>query len=227
MVGEPSCTCWVRSFLHSSIGKKSVMAVTGLALLGFVIGHLAGNLQVFLRDDGRKLNEYAAFLKASPGLLWGTRAALLLIVLTHIFTAIRLTLENRAARPVGYRARNWREASYASRTMMMSGPLIALYVVYHLLHFTVGSAHPRFSHTDVYRNLVIGFSSVPVSLVYTAAMLALGLHLYHGFWSACQTFGLSHPKYSATLRGASALLAGAIAAGYISIPAAVLMGILK
>lgn len=222
-----TATCWLSGFLRSSIGKKSLMAVTGLMLLAFVIGHLAGNLQIFIPDGGKKLNEYAEFLKKTPLVLWGTRFAMLVAVLVHIGVAVKLTAENHAARPVKYAGRTWREADYASRTMMWSGPIIAAFVVYHLLHYTVGSVHPKFDVHDVYRNVVIGFSVPWVSCAYIVAMLLLGLHLYHGFWSMFQTFGVNHPKYTPMLRSASAFLAGGIAAGYISIPVAVLMGLVK
>jgi succinate dehydrogenase / fumarate reductase cytochrome b subunit len=209
-------------FWASSIGKKTVMAVTGLALLGFVVGHLAGNLLVFAGPA--KLNAYAEWLHARPGVLWGARLGLLAAVALHIVAAVQLAHMNRAARPVGYAERDWARASYASRTMVWSGPLIALYVVYHLLHFTFGSAHPAFDPHNVYRNVVTGFQVPLVSGVYVAAMLCLGLHLHHGFWSMFQTAGANHPRFTPLLEKASAALAAAITLGYIAIPAAVLAG---
>lgn len=222
-----SCGCWVRELLGSSIGKKAVMALTGLALFGFIIGHLVGNLQVFIPDGGKALNDYSHMLKSKPVLLWGARIGLLVMLLMHVATAIRLALENSAARPVKYQAKTWREAGYAARTMMISGPLILLYVVYHLLHFTTGTVHPKFDHEDVYRNVIVGFQNVPASLVYIVAMVMLGTHLSHGLWSMCQTLGVNHPKYTGPLRTASVAVAAAITVGYVSMPVAVLMGILK
>src|SRR5687768_937416 len=123
-------------FIASTIGRKVLMAVTGVILFGFTIGHMLGNLQVYQGPE--KLNAYAAFLKATPAILWGTRSILLVSVLLHIWAAVSLSLQNHRARPVAYAGRSWREASYASRTMMWSGPLLALFIVYHLLHFTTG-----------------------------------------------------------------------------------------
>jgi succinate dehydrogenase / fumarate reductase cytochrome b subunit len=224
---EGSCGCWVRDWLCSSIGRKTIMAVTGLALFGFILGHLAGNLQAFIPDNGATMKQYAAMLHSKPALLWGVRVGLLAIALVHVATAIRLALANKAARPVAYQAKAWREASYASRTMMISGPLILFYVVYHLLHFTTGHAHPDFQAGDPYRNLVIGFSNPVVSLVYIAAMLMLTLHLAHGLWSLAQTLGINHPKYTPAMRKLSVLVALLVGAAYISVPVAVLARILK
>ncbi|MEK7467311.1 MAG: succinate dehydrogenase cytochrome b subunit [Planctomycetota bacterium] len=221
-----STGCWVRDFLRSSIGKKGVMATTGLMLFGFVVVHLLGNLQVFLPDK-HALTEYGHMIKSKPLVLWGARLGLLVIVLLHVATAIRLALENKAARPVKYQVRRWREADYAARTMMVSGPLILIYAVYHLLHFTTGHAHSNFNPDDVYANVVTAFQNKAVSLVYIVAMLMLAQHLSHGLWSMCQTFGVNHPKYTPTLRFASIAIASAIAVGYISIPVSVMLGILK
>ncbi|NUN47886.1 MAG: succinate dehydrogenase cytochrome b subunit [Candidatus Brocadiae bacterium] len=222
-----SCGCWVRDFLCSSIGRKTVMAATGLALFGFIVGHLAGNLQAFIPDHGATMKQYADMLHSKPALLWGARIGLLVLLLVHVVTAVSLAIANRAARPVPYQAKAWREASYASRTMMVSGPLILFYVVYHLLHFTTGHAHPDFQAGDPYRNLVIGFSNPLVAIVYIAAMAMLTAHLAHGLWSVAQTLGINHPKYTATLRRLSVLIALLIGAGYISVPVAVLARILK
>lgn len=224
-MGGSSC-CWITGLLKSSIGKKGLMAVTGLALFGFVVVHLLGNLQVYLPNK-QALTEYGHLIKSKPGVLWAARLGLLALVLTHVATAIKLALENRAARPVKYQVKKWREADYAARTMMISGPLILLYVVYHLLHFTTGQAHPNFNPDDVYANVITGFQSKPVALIYILAMLMLTQHLSHGLWSLCQTLGLNHPKYTPSLRFASVAVAAAIGAGYISIPVSVMIGILK
>jgi succinate dehydrogenase cytochrome b subunit len=157
--------------------------------------------------------------------IWIARAVLTLAVVLHVWAAVALTLSNWAARPQGYREWQARESTYASRTMVWSGPLIALFIVYHLLHLTVGSVHPDFVRGDVYRNLVVGFSDPFASAFYILAMLALGLHMYHGFWSMLQTLGLSHPRWNRVWRGVSLLLAGAVVAGNVSIPLAVLTGV--
>jgi succinate dehydrogenase / fumarate reductase cytochrome b subunit len=200
------------------------MAASGLLLYGFVVGHMLGNLQVFLGPEA--INAYAEFLQDflhGQG-VWIARGALLLAVALHVWAALSLTLANAAARPLGYREWQARESSYASRTMVWSGPLLLVFIVYHLLHFTVGNAHPDFVRGDVFRNLVVGFQNPFASAFYILAMLALGLHMYHGFWSMLQTLGLSHPRWTRVRRGLSLLLAGAVVAGNISIPLAVLLG---
>jgi len=200
------------------------MAVSGLLLYGFVVGHMLGNLQVFLGPEA--INAYGEFLQGflhGQG-VWIARGVLLLAVALHVWAALSLTLANAAARPLGYREWQARESSYASRTMVWSGPLLLAFIVYHLLHFTVGNAHPDFVRGDVFRNLVVGFQNPFASAFYILAMLALGLHMYHGFWSMLQTLGLSHPRWTRVRRGLSLLLAGAVVAGNISIPLAVLLG---
>jgi succinate dehydrogenase / fumarate reductase cytochrome b subunit len=213
------------TFLGSSIGQKVVMAVTGLVLYGFVVGHMLGNLQIFLGP--KAINAYGEFLREflhGQG-LWIARGGLLLAVGFHVWAAVSLTLANWAARPVGYREWRARESTYASRTMVWSGPILAVFIVYHLAHFTLGTAHPEFVHGQVYRNLVIGFQNPFVSAFYILAMLALGLHMFHGFWSMLHTLGLSHPRWNPLRRAASWLLAGVVVAGNISIPVAVLTGL--
>jgi succinate dehydrogenase / fumarate reductase cytochrome b subunit len=213
------------TFLGSSIGKKVVMAATGLVLYGFVIGHMLGNLQIYLGPEA--INGYAEFLQHflhGQG-IWLARAGLLLAVGLHIWAAVTLTLENWSARPVGYRDWQAVESTYASRTMVWSGPLLGAFIVYHLFHLTLGSVHPEFVRGDVYRNVVVGFQNPFVSAFYVLAMGALGLHMYHGFWSLLQTLGLSHPRWNRVRRPASLVLAGAVALANISIPLAVLSGL--
>ena len=211
-------------FFQSSIGKKVVMAASGAVLFGFVLGHLAGNLQVYLGPAA--INAYAEKLRHFPALLWGARLGLLAAVTLHIWSAYSLSRTSWDARPVGYRERENRESTYASRTMRWGGVIIALFVVYHLMHFTFGNAHPSFVRGDVYHNLIAGFRSRAVSGVYIAAMLALGLHLYHGVWSMMQTLGLSHPRFDSLRHAFATLVAVVVVAGNISFPVAVLTGLL-
>jgi succinate dehydrogenase / fumarate reductase cytochrome b subunit len=215
------------SFLGSTIGKKVVMALSGIVLFGFVIGHMAGNLQLYL--GAHALNEYSVFLREmlhGTG-LWIARAVLITAVGLHIWAATSLTLEDLAARPEGYRTVRHRESTYASRTMVWSGPILLLFIVYHLLHLTFGTVHGSFIEGDVYHNVVAGFSVWPVSAFYIVAMLALGLHLRHGVWSMLQTLGLSHPRWNG-LRAAFANLFALVAVvGNISMPVAVLAGLVK
>jgi succinate dehydrogenase / fumarate reductase cytochrome b subunit len=215
------------SFVSSTIGRKVVMALSGIVLFGFVIGHMAGNLQLYL--GAHALNEYSVSLREvlhGAG-LWIARAVLLVAVGLHIWAATSLTLAERGARPEGYRAIRHRESTYASRTMVWSGPILLLFVAYHLLHFTFGTVHPSFIEGDVYHNVVAGFSAWPVSLFYIVAMLALGLHLRHGVWSMLQTLGLSHPRWNGLRSAFANLFALVVVVGNISMPVAVLSGLVK
>ena len=202
------------------------MAASGLLLYGFVVMHMVGNLQVFLGPEA--INSYGAFLHRflhGQG-LYLARAVLLLAAALHVWAAVSLTLTNAAARPVGYREWQARESSYASRTMVWSGPLLLTFLLYHLAHFTTGAAHPEFVPGDVFRNMVVGFQNPFASAFYILAMLALGLHMHHGFWSMLQTLGLSHPRWTRVRRTVSGLLAFGVVLGNISMPLAVLAGVL-
>ena len=222
----------VLGLYRSSIGKKVVMALTGLILTGFVVAHMVGNLKAFQGPE--KLNAYGVFLREVGGpvfgheqLLWIVRLVLLASVVLHIVAAVQLTRGELAARPVRYAYHKKLQATYASRTMRWGGVIIFLFVIYHVLHFTVGAAHPSFRPGDVYHNLVAGFQVWYVSAFYIAAMIAVGLHLYHGVWSMFQTLGLNNRTYNRLLRGLSGVVAAAVAVGNISIPVAVLAGWIK
>ncbi|NNF07203.1 MAG: succinate dehydrogenase cytochrome b subunit [Candidatus Eisenbacteria bacterium] len=220
-----------QSFPRSSIGKKFLMAITGLMLLGFVLGHMIGNLKAF--QGAEKFDAYALFLKevGKPVLgkgdfLWMARLGLLAAVGIHIFCAVSLTLQNRKARPVGYKKTAREASTYASRTMLWGGIILALYVIYHILHLTTGHAHHDFG-SSVYGNMVAGFKQWPVSLAYVIAQIALGMHLFHGFWSAFRTLGANNPNRDKKLRAIAVFLAVAITAGYLSIPVSVMAGIIQ
>lgn len=225
---------WVRSALDSSIGGKIVSALTGALLLGFVVAHLTGNLLVF--KGPAAMNAYAKWLHDLGPLLWVARIGLLGLVVLHIVITIRLNLRNRAARPVQYAKKGWTNATWASRNMVMSGLVVLAFIVYHLLHFTLGVTDPeghasqlapRDGLKDVYGMVVLGFQSVPVSLAYVVAMSLLGLHLAHGASSFLQTLGVNHPRYNPLLRSFGPGLAGLIVIGYLSIPVSVLLGIVR
>jgi succinate dehydrogenase / fumarate reductase, cytochrome b subunit len=213
------------TFYSTSIGKKVVMAITGLILFGFVIGHMLGNLQVFM--GANQMNAYAAMLKANATLLWGVRIVLLVGVILHIVAAVQLTRMSQRSRPEGYHYKDVIQADYAARTMRWSGPIIAVFVIYHLLHFTTGSVHPRFDVHDVYRNVISGFRVWPVSLFYIIAMIALAFHLWHGVWSLFQTLGLINPKSNKIIHRLAAIATLALVTGFISIPMAVLAGLIS
>jgi succinate dehydrogenase / fumarate reductase cytochrome b subunit len=209
-------------FYQATIGKKVIMAASGAFLFGFVVAHLAGNLLIFAGPE--RLNAYAAFLRASPALAWGMRLLLLVAVTAHVTASVQLALLKRRARPTDYARKADAGATYASRTMMWSGPILLAFVVYHLLHLTFGTAHPAFRQLDVYHNVVSGFRAIPVSMAYIVAMLMLGLHLEHGLWSMFQSVGVNHPRYTPVLQRLAAAAAGLIVAGNISIPIAVMAG---
>jgi succinate dehydrogenase / fumarate reductase, cytochrome b subunit len=222
---------------HSSLGKKYIMAISGLALFGFVIGHLIGNLQIFLGPEA--INKYGHFLQSNLELVWPARIGLLVMVLLHIWSAIKLSAENRAARPVPYANWNPTVASYASRTMLMSGLIVAAFIIYHLLHFTAQTEAINLTGTDfhtltdekgrhdIYRMMVIGFSKVPVSIFYIIAIGLLSLHLSHGVSAMFSSLGWKHKGYAGFLNGFAKAVAVFIFVGYVSIPIAILLGFVK
>jgi succinate dehydrogenase / fumarate reductase cytochrome b subunit len=215
----------VGTFFGSTVGKKVVMGATGLVLFGFVLGHMVGNLQLYMGAEA--LNAYSELLhEFLHGMgIWLARGTLLAAVGLHIWAATSLTLASLAARPVGYRETERRESTYASRTMRWSGPLLLLFIVYHLLHLTTGTVHGSFVPGDVYHNVVAGFRIWRVSAVYIAAMVALGFHLWHGVWSMLQSLGLSHPRWNPFRRAFATIFTVVVIAANISFPIAVLTGL--
>jgi len=215
------------SFWGSTNGKKVVMAVTGAILFLFVIGHMAGNLQIF--EGPAKLNAYGHFLHSIGELLWPVRIVLLAAVALHITATVQLALRKKKARPVGYSRKEAIASSYASRTMYWSGPIVLAFVIFHLLQFTAGYIHPesQFIEGDVYHNVVAGFQVWWVSVWYIFAVSLLGLHLRHGIWSMFQSLGFNHPRHTPVLKSAAVVIAVVIVLGYISIPISVLLGIVK
>lgn len=201
------------------------MAVSGLVLFLFVVGHLIGNLQIY--EGPEKLNNYARFLRSMPALLWIARVTLIVMVVLHIWSGIQLALCKIEARPIRYVKKKATRSSYASRTMYWSGPIVLAFVIYHLLDFTFGTVNPNFQEGNVYANVVASFQVIPVSGFYIVAMVLLCLHLYHGLWSMFQSLGISHPRYTPILRRGSAVVAILIAAGNISIPVSVLAGLVR
>ncbi|MEX0890571.1 MAG: succinate dehydrogenase cytochrome b subunit [Gemmatimonadota bacterium] len=214
---------------ESSVGKKILMATTGLILYGFVVGHMVGNLKVFLGPE--VFNHYAEGLRvfgdpffARGQLLWVVRVVLLFAVLVHIGAAVKLWLRSRAARRHPYKKFDNLAFSQASRTMVWGGITILAFVIFHLMHLTWGNVHPDFVHGDAYHNFIAGFRSWPVSLAYIAAMIPLGLHLYHGLWSAFQTMGVNDPNNNQWRRPLAMAIALVVVIGNISFPIAVLSG---
>jgi len=216
----------VMTLYRSSIGKKAIVAVTGAAMFGFVLVHMIGNLLIFAGPDA--LNGYAATLQSNAGVLWGARLGLLSVLFVHVYTIIELTKANRAARPNAYaKGLKHKESTAASRYMRWGGLALLLFIIFHLLHLTVGVAHPDFIHGNVYHNVVSGFKVWPWAAgIYIAAMVALSMHLYHGVWSMLQTLGLNHPKYNDLRKKAAMGFAGLIFIGNCSMPIAILAGII-
>src|ERR1700674_5860250 len=217
----------VPGFWVSNVGKKIVMAVTGILLFVFVIGHLLGNLQVF--EGPAKLNAYGAFLHSIGEFLWPVRIILLIAVTLHIIATVQLALRKKRARPIGYSRKKAIASSYASRTMYWSGPIVLAFIIFHLLHLTAGYIHPGAAYIegDVYHNVVSGFQVWWVSLSYVVAICLLGLHLRHGLWSMFQTLGIHQPQYTVAYKKLAFVIALLIVLGYISIPISVLLGLVK
>jgi succinate dehydrogenase / fumarate reductase cytochrome b subunit len=210
-----------------------IVAVTGIILILFVIGHLLGNLQIFLGPEW--INGYSEHLKNLGPILWAIRAFLFVVVVAHIYYTIRLAVENRRARPERYRRKDIVKATLASRSMVMSGLIILAFVIYHLLQFTFRTTDPRFAslphdplgHYDVYSMMILGFQSPLVSGFYILAMFLLALHLSHGSSSFFQSLGLNNQKLVPRLAWAGRVFAWLLFVGYTSIPAAVLLGWVK
>jgi succinate dehydrogenase / fumarate reductase cytochrome b subunit len=201
------------------------MAVTGAIGWGYLIAHMTGNLLVF--RGAAKIDAYAGFLKSNLGLLWTVRSILLVAVIAHIVAAFQLARISQKSRPIGYK--RWRPlgSDVASRTMRWTGPIVGIFIVYHLLHFTLGTVHPDFHAGQVYHNITTGFRVWYASAFYIVAMLALFGHLYHGTWSMFQSVGVNHPKYNRLVRTLATIISVLIVLGFISIPVAVLLGFIS
>ena len=212
-------------FWDSSIGKKAVMAVTGLGMVAFLITHVLGNLQVF--EGPLKINEYSAALRRLGPLLWLARAGLLVSLVLHVIAAYQLTQRKRVARPIGYAEQDPQVSTFAARTIRWGGVLVLIFIVLHLLHFTFGTIHPAFDHKDVYGNVIAAFQIWWVSLLYLIAMVVVGLHLYHGTWSSLRTLGLTRPSAHPLKRRAVTVFAWAIYLGFSIIPIAVLARLVR
>ncbi len=219
-------------FFWTSTGKKFLMGVSGLALVGFVVGHLVGNLQMFLGQEA--VNRYAAFLKSTGEILWVVRFGLIALAVTHIVTAVSLSLENAAARPVGYAVKAYKEATYASRTMKVSGLIVLAFLGYHLAHYTLMITHPEYQYLvdaqgrhDVYSMVVLGFSRPWISAWYLLGVFLLGMHLSHGLYSMFQSLGFQTITLRQRIRPAALVIGWMIFLGFASIPAGVLAGLIR
>lgn len=240
------------NLFRSSIGRKFLMAITGLVLVGFAAGHLVGNLQIFLHPD--HINGYAHFLQGLGPALWLVRLVLLACTVIHIWAAVTLTIESRLARgPEKYGVNKWLSATIASRYMRMTGVVVAAFIVYHIAHFTVGAVQkdtfksqlaewtitkdvrefgvPLASKGDVvhdvYSMVYLGFACPWVSIFYIIAVGLLTFHVMHGAESMFQTFGLRNHKWGTCLRNAVMLFCVVYFLGSLSIPGAILSGLAK
>jgi succinate dehydrogenase / fumarate reductase cytochrome b subunit len=208
---------------RSTVGKKALMAVTGLVLFLYVLFHMLGNLQVFSGPE--RINAYARLLRVSPLLLAVVRLVLLAALGVHVVAGVQLYFRARRARPVAYAEYRPGASSTASRTMIWSGILILAFVIYHLLDLTVGVIHPDFREGDVYHNVVVRFGQLSGVLAYLIAMVGLGFHLWHGVYSMFQSLGISSRRLTPAVQRFAAAMAVILALGFSSIPLAVLVGL--
>lgn len=216
--------------IRSSVGRKFLMAITGLLLVGFVVAHLLGNFTIFLGPDG--INAYGVHLRALGPLLWVFRVGLLIAFAVHVGFGIWLTLENRAARPVAYARKQTRRATLAGETMIYSGLALVAFIIYHLLHFTFHATNPDISHfidaagrADIFRMVVLSFRKIYIVLLYLAGMSTLLLHASHGIGSLFQTLGANNDQTLPLLGRLSLAAALLLALGFSSIPVLILFGI--
>jgi succinate dehydrogenase / fumarate reductase cytochrome b subunit len=216
----------LRLLWDSSVGKKIVMAVSGLIWVAYLITHVLANLLVF--QGPGKINAYSAFLHGTGGALWAVRLVLIAALVLHVVAAVQLSARQQEARPQNYVAGRKPEVStLASRTIRWGGAFILLFLVYHIMHFTVGSAHPSFVEGNPFHNVATGFKSLGVVGLYLVAMAAVGLHLYHGVWSSGRSLGVSQPSPRPLRRNLALVLALLIWLGFSVIPIAVYAGVVR
>jgi len=216
---------WLSGLIQSTIGLKFIMAVTGLGLSLFVLGHMSANLLAFVSPQ--RLDDYGKALRSVPAMLWAARLGLLAAVGLHIWAYLKLTGRNWSARPQGYREVDYREAGFASRSMRWTGPLLLVFVVYHLLDLTLGAVNPDFRPGQVYHNMLASLGRKHIALFYLLAMGALAFHLWHGIWSMFQSLGLSQRRRQSFARGLATVFTIVVAGGFALVPVAVLVGWLK
>jgi succinate dehydrogenase / fumarate reductase cytochrome b subunit len=224
---------WPLELYRSAVGKKWVMAITGIVLLGFVLGHMVGNLKLYLGAED--MNHYGEFLRELlvPLLprtvaLWLVRLGLIAAFVLHIHSAWSLTRMNHRARPDDYSGgRDYVAANFASRTMRWTGIIVGLYLVFHLADLTWGTANPEFVRGDPYNNLVASFDNPAVAGLYIVANLALGVHIFHGAWSMFQSLGANNPRFNEWRRRFAQGFAALIVLGNVSFPVAVVAGVIE
>lgn len=219
---------WIKQTVDSSIGGKLIVAVTGLVLVGFIIGHLSGNLLIFAGRDA--INAYAAGLRKFPALLWAARLGLIAAAVAHIYFTIKLNLRNRAARPERYIKKTFARATLQSRTMVLSGLVVLFYAFFHLAHLTWRATDPMLAALgpfEVYEALVYSFKNPVLAIFYVVCIVLVGMHLSHGLSSLFQTLGINHPKYNPFIRAVGPAFGVLLVVGYSSIPLAILLGFIQ
>lgn len=227
---------WLLDFYGSAIGKKAVMAVTGIMLLGFVLVHMLGNLHMY--QSAEKMNEYGEYLRTigepilpRSGFLWILRSGLILAFILHIHSAATLTIMNRQSRDIGYKGgRTYVAANYAARTMRWSGIIVGFFILFHLMDLTWGgrlAATDSFTRGEPYQNLVASFQREPVAVIYIIANVLLGIHIYHGAWSLFQSLGWANPRFNQWRRTFAMAFAAVIVIGNVSFPIAVMTGLVS
>ena len=219
---------WVSRPLNSSIGCKVIMSVSGLLLVGFLLAHLSGNLLVFAGEEA--INLYAKTLRDYLPILWLLRIGLIVMAVLHIFSGIKLTRMNQKAKPVKYKVNQSVKASFASRYMGLTGVVVLAFIFYHLAHLTFRFTHPAFQSLgdyDVYKMLMLSFSSPLLAMSYCICVVLLMVHLSHGVSSLFQTLGLNHSKYNGLIRTLGPALSTLLAIGYLSIPLSIMFGLIK
>ena len=232
-IGRSRRVAFVVDFYRSAVGKKYVMAITGILLMGYVFAHMVGNLKLYLGPE--EMNKYGEFLRvlAYPifphsGALWIMRIGLLVAFVLHIHAAWALTRMNKRARPMSYQSRrDYVVADFAARTMRWTGIIVLLFVVFHLMDLTWGNANPAFEHGTPYENTVASFQRVPVSIFYIVANLALGVHLYHGAWSLFQSMGWNRRRFNNWRRYFAIAFTVIVVAPNVSFPLAVMFGVIS
>lgn len=225
------------NFYSSTIGKKVAMALSGLVLVLFVVGHMAGNLKIFAginpASGDYKIDDYGRFLRTmgsemlgESGVLWLVRIVLLACLVVHAVSGILLAKANRAAKPEGYKVKSYRSANAASLTMIYGGLFLLFFVVFHILHFTTGTLHWSFVEGEVYANVWQSFQNFLTAGFYVVAMALLALHLYHGTWSMFQTLGVDTPRWNQGLRTLAKVVAVALFVGFSAVPVSIAFGVL-
>ena len=212
---------WILRFYMSNIGLKIVMALTGLGMLGFLVVHLVGNLQIFWEPE--IINDYAEALHSHPTVLWPLRLGLIGMILSHIHAAVTLTSRSMAARPEGYK--KLKRSKRAELGMRLSGVIVLGFIIFHLLHMTTGNLHSDYIAGDVYHNVTTAFANPLIAIVYMVCNLLLGVHLFHGLWSMFRTLGVASPRYDRLARAGATVLTLTIVGGNVFMPLAILAGL--